>query len=81
MSDARATQPVDNWYILIMCVHGQLLGMRRGQLLGPFSGLHWNTPDKKLLHRSFGYCLTPSGPLTLIRRMSLTTSPKEKSYG
>ena len=81
MPEARATQPTDKWYILIMCVQGQLLGMRRVQLPGPFSGLHLNTPDKKLLHRSFGCCLTLPGPLTLIRRTSLTTSPKEKSYG
>ena len=62
MPEARATQPVDNWYILIMYVHGQLLGMRRGQLPGPFSGLHLNTPDNKLPHRSFGYC--PTAPWT-----------------
>ena len=69
------------WYILIVYVHGQLLGMRRCQLPGPLSGLHLNTADKKLLHRGFGYCPTPPQPVTLIRRTSSTTSPKEKSYG
>ena len=72
---------------MIMYVHGQLPGMRSGQLQGPFSGLHLNTADKKLLHRSFGQCPTPPppppplGPGTLNRRTSLTTVPKEKSYG
>ena len=81
MPGARATQPVDNWYTLITYVYGQLPGMRSGQLPGPFSGLHLNTADKKLLHRSFGHCPTPPGPGTLNRRTSLTTLPKEKSYG
>ena len=81
MPEARATQPVDNRYIMIMYVHGQLLEMGRRQLPGPFSGLHLNTADKKLLRRSFGHCPTPPRPGTLNRRTSLTTSPKEKSYG
>ena len=42
-----------------MYVHGQLLEMGRRQLPGAFSGLHLNTADKKLLHRSFGHCSTP----------------------
>ena len=47
MPEARATQPVDNWYTLIMYLHGQLPGMRSGQLPGPSTGLHLNTADKK----------------------------------